>query len=398
MLEFIKKYLRDNGILEQQGLIDVASLILVFIILVFSFVSYNISRKLMCRLALFVSKKDSKYEWLSLFVDKKVFDNIAHFVPITIFNTLEPIFPRKIIEIHTFIAIYFCIVAARVVAKVLDALATVYIHNHQGKSNVRPINSYIDMLKIIVYSTSGLCIIALLFDQSLWTILSGIGALTAVFIVVFRDSLLGLVASIQISNYNLVQISDWIEIPKYNVEGVVEDINLNTMRIRNFDNSLSIIPTHMVISESFRNWRGMEESGGRRIKRHILVDVESIKNITNNDWDSILKNSPLFTNLDRRITNVGTLQAYLERFLNAHPHISKDFRIMVRQLQPNDFGLPIEFYCFSVKKDLLPFEHLQSEIMEEIFTALPMLGLRMYQRPSVFGQRLFAMDESKIYQ
>lgn len=210
MFEFIKQYLRDNGILEQQGLIDVASLILILIIIIFSIVSYNISRKLMCRMALFISAKDPKYKWLGLFVEKKVFNNVAHFVPITIFNTLEPIFPQKIIEVHTFIAIYFCVIAAIVVAKILDALAVIYIENHQGKSNVRPINSYIDMLKIIVHSTSGLCIIALLFDQSLWTILSGIGALTAVFIVVFRDSLLGLVASIQISNYNLVQINDWM--------------------------------------------------------------------------------------------------------------------------------------------------------------------------------------------
>ena len=169
--------------------------------------------------------------------------------------------------------------------------------------------------------------------------------------------------------------------PKFGIDGNVEDISLTNMRVRNFDNSISIVPTHMIISESFRNWRGMEESAGRRIKRHVLIDVHTVKHIDDEAWKQIKESSPsTFFDADRSPTNLGILQSYLERFMQMHPKVNQEQRIMARQLQPVEFGVPIQFYCFSLNKNLDAYEKLQSEILEEIFIVLPYLGLKMYQK------------------
>lgn len=389
----IHSVLAEYGV-QKQNIVEVGTWVIIIGSLVLSVILYNIFRQLLKRMALKISIANNKYAWLKVFVEKRVFDWLAHILPTYILFVLGEIFVKYEDNIFLLGKVYFTLIVAVITARVLDALAALYNKAHEGQANIRPINSYVDLLKIIVYSFSGLLIIAILFKQSLLTILSGIGALTAVFLLVFRDTLLGLVASVQISTYNLVQIGDWIELQKYGIDGKVEDINLNTMKIRNFDNSVSVLPTHMVISESFRNWRGMEESGGRRIKRHVLIDVDSIKTIHDFDWNLIVKNSAsVLQEQDRRLTNVGILQAYLQRYLQAHPQVSNNLNIVVRQLQPNDFGLPIEIYCYSLEKDLLPYEAIQSEIMEEIFTILPILNLRMYQRPSTYGQRQLATNE-----
>lgn len=383
----VVEFLREQKIADNY-IVDIASTIITVGIILISIALYDVFRRMLKSLAIIISERYAKYQWLKVFADVGVFDRAAHIVPIIIMATLaesvekysDSIFSN--VFILKLASVYFCIAAGLTLCKVLDALVVMYNKAHENSTHMRPINSYIDLLKIVVYTCVVLLIITVVFDKSLVAIFSGIGALTAVIVIVFRDSLLGLAASIQISAYQLVEIGDWIEIPKFGIDGNVEDISLNTMKIRNFDNSVSIVPTYMIITESFRNWRGMEESAGRRIKRSVLIDVNSVKPINDEQWQALKQSAhSTFFDEDRSATTLGVFQKYLARFMRMHEKVNHDQRIIARQLQPTEFGLPVEFYCFSLNKNLDAYENLQSEIMEEVFIILPMLGLKMYQRP-----------------
>lgn len=383
----IIEFLKEEKVSDKY-IVDIASVILMLWIIVISIALYGVFSRLLKSLAVKIGQWNPKYEWLAIFADVGVFDRAAHIVPIGILfflaNSIEKYSDNLFsnVLLVQFASAYFCIAVGLTLCKILDGFVVMYNKAHEGEAHMRPINSYIDLLKIAIYMCVVLLIVTIIFDKSVITILSGIGALTAVMAIVFRDSLLGLAASIQISAYHLVEIGDWIEVPKFNIDGNVEDISLNTMKVRNFDNSVSIVPTHMIISESFRNWRGMEESAGRRIKRHILLDVHTIKHINDADWQQTKESSPsTFFDTDRRPTNMGVLQSYLERFMRMHNKVNQEQRIIARQLQPTEFGIPIEFYCFSLNKNLDAYENLQAEIMEEVFIVLPFLDLKMYQRP-----------------
>lgn len=383
----IVDFLREEKVSDKY-IVDIATVILTLWITVLSITLYGVCVRVSKSLAVKISQWFPKYNWLAIFADVGVFDRAAHIVPISILffwaESIEKYSDNLLsnVVLIKLASVYFCIATAMTICKVLDGFVVMYNKAHEGEAHMRPINSYIDVLKIAIYMCTVIAMVTIVFDKSVVGILSGIGALTAVLAIVFRDSLLGLAASIQISAYQLVEIGDWIEVPKFSIDGNVEDISLNTMKIRNFDNSVSIVPTHMIISESFRNWRGMEESAGRRIKRHILIDVHTVKHIDDETWQAIKASSPsTFFDTDRRPTNMGILQSYLERFMRMHPKVNQEQRIIARQLQPTEFGVPIEFYCFSLNKNLDAYENLQAEILEEIFIVLPFLELKMYQRP-----------------
>ena len=382
----VMEFLKEEKVSDKY-IVDIATTILTLSIIVICIAFYNLAKRLLKRLAIKISEWNPKYIFLRFFAEAGVFDQVAHIVPITILFILAESIEKysdhllSNVFLIKFASVYFCIAAGMTICKVLDGLVLSYDKAHEDEAHKRPINSYSDLLKILVYLCVLLTTVTIIFDKSVVGILSGIGALTAVVAIVFRDSLLGLAASIQISAYQLVEIGDWIEMPKFGIDGNVEDISLTNMRVRNFDNSISIVPTHMIISESFRNWRGMEESAGRRIKRHILIDVNTVRHIDDEAWKQIKESSPsTFFDADRRPTNLGILQNYLERFMQMHPKVNQEQRIMARQLQPVEFGVPVQFYCFSLNKNLDAYEKLQSEILEEVFIVLPYLGLKMYQK------------------
>ena len=273
-----------------------------------------------------------------------------------------------------------------------------------------PVRGLVQTLKLVLSIAFGIFIISLLLGQSPLLLLSGLGAMTAVLMLVFKDPIMGLVAGIQLSANRMLQIGDWLEMPKYNADGDVIDIGLTTVKVRNFDNTITSLPTYALISDSFKNWRGMSESGGRRIKRSVFIDTTSV-HFLSSDEISRLQHSRLLTDylqqrqqeisqynqehhagdnaLDRRsLTNIGTFRAYLQQYLQAHPRIRQDMTIMVRQLAAQQHGIPLEIYCFTNTVAWGEYEAIQADIFDHIYAVATQFDLRLYQAPSGYDMRM----------
>ncbi|RJE76136.1 transporter [Pseudoalteromonas sp. MSK9-3] len=250
-----------------------------------------------------------------------------------------------------------------------------------------PIQGIVQVTKLMTFIICSILIISLLLDKSPTYILSGFGAIAAVTLLVFKDTILGLVASIQIAANRLVTIGDWIQVDAFGADGEVIDLGLNTVRVRNWDNTVTTIPTYMLITDSFKNWRAMQESAGRRIKRALLIDMHSIITLTETQVAQLQSTFPEIANmgeLPEPLTNIGLYRRYGEAYLRKHKDISQDCVLMVRELAPQHHGLPIEFYCFSVNKQWVFYEHLQADIMDHMLAVMSEFELRPYQ--SVSGQ------------
>ena len=280
-------------------------------------------------------------------------------------------------------------------------------------SNRRPIKGYIQLANLIVYLVGVALALCTLLNISPWGIMSGLGAMTALLILVVRDTILSLVASLQIAAYDMVRTGDWIEMPGLGVDGDVIDVSLHTVRVQNWDKTIITVPTHRLIEDSFKNWRGMTESGGRRIKRSLLVDQTSIKFLDQAAVDRLShierlqsyltgkmrelahanrgKEATEMSSLNRRVlTNVGTFRAYAEAYLRENTSIHNDMTFMVRQLPPSSNGLPIEIYVFSNNTDWEMFEAIQADIFDHLLAALPIFELRLFQLPTGFDMRIMA--------
>jgi len=249
-------------------------------------------------------------------------------------------------------------------------------------------------------------VVSLLADQSPVVFLSGLGALTAVLMLVFRDTILSLVASLQIMSNDMIRIGDWVSMPQANADGDVIDIALHTVKVQNWDKTITTIPTYKFISESFKNWRGMSESGGRRIKRPLAIDLSSVRFLTSDEIDRFAKSEllhdymerkleelaryaeekkalgPDIQPLERTLTNIGTFRAYVLEYLKSSPKIHKDMTLLVRQLAPTPQGLPIEIYCFTNDTAWAHYEGIQSDIFDHLIAILPEFGLEAFQEPA----------------
>lgn len=269
----------------------------------------------------------------------------------------------------------------------------------------RPVKGYIQLLKIILYGGVVLLMIAILMDESPLLLLSGLGAMAAILMLVFKDTILSLVASVQLTSNDMLRVGDWIEMPALNADGDVVDIALHTVKVQNWDKTITTIPTHRLISESFKNWRGMSDSGGRRIKRSIFIDQNGIRFLTDEEQQNLRRFQLLNSYLDRkqaellewnseiektgrdginrrRITNIGTFRAYVSEYLHNNPNIAQDMTLLVRQLDPTSKGLPIEIYCFTNTTSWNPYENIQSDIFDHLIAILPEFGLSSFQEPS----------------
>ena len=268
-----------------------------------------------------------------------------------------------------------------------------------------PIKSYAQVLKILVYVIGGLMTVAVLTGRSPWVLLSGVGAVMAVIILVFRDTLLSLMASLTIASNRLVKVGDWIEVPTFGADGDVIEIALHTVKVQNWDKTITTIPTHKLVDVSFKNWRGMQDSGGRRIKRAIHIDMNSIrfcdaemlqrferfelirgylgarrKEVERFNAESRVDASELVNG--RRLTNVGTYRAYVAAYLRSHPLIRQDMTFLIRQLAPSGQGLPLEIYVFTDTTVWAEYEGIQSDIFDHLLAVVPRFGLRVYQEPA----------------
>ncbi|MEL0641948.1 mechanosensitive ion channel domain-containing protein [Pseudoalteromonas aliena] len=263
------------------------------------------------------------------------------------------------------------------------------IYNQLDFAREVPIQGLLQVVKLITFIVCAILIVSIVLEKSPTYILSGFGAIAAVTLLVFKDTILGFVASIQIAANRLVTYGDWIQVENYGADGEVIDLGLNTVKVRNWDKTITTIPTYMLVAGSFKNWRGMQESGGRRIKRSLNIDMHSICLVGEGFREQIDAAIPLHeyikvTTLPNPVSNLGLFRRYAEGYLKQHSKINTSLTLMVRELQPLNHGLPIEFYCFSEDKRWISYEHLQAEIMDHLLAVLPVFGLRAYQ--SVSGQ------------
>ena len=298
---------------------------------------------------------------------------------------------------------FIVLTVALALAAVLDIINLLY--QRRSDAHLHPIKGYLQVVKIVLYAIATILIIATLIDRSPLILLSGLGAMAAVLMLIFQDTLLSLVASVQITSNDLIRVGDWVEMPQLNADGFVIDIALHTVKVQNWDKTITSIPTKRFISDSFKNWRGMQESGGRRIKRSIFLDQQSVHFLSEEECEHLHRFSLLDEYLvekrrdiaewnaklaergqepvnTRRVTNIGTFRAYVERYVRSHPGIHQDMTFIVRQLAPTADGLPLEIYCFTSTVNWVPYEAIQSDIFDHLLSILPEFGLRVFQHPS----------------
>ncbi len=346
--------------------------------------------------------------------DSKVVSRLANIVPALILSIgigVVPGLPETLVTIvRNVCGAFIILTVALAITHTLTLINTLY--ERRPKARLKPIKGYIQVVNIVIYSIAAILIIATLIDRSPLILLSGLGAMAAVLMLIFQDTLLSLVASIQINSNDIVRVGDWIEMPALSADGDVIDIALHTVKVQNWDKTITTIPTKRLISDPFKNWRGMQESGGRRIKRSIMLDQQSVhfldqdechhlqrfrllddylkeKQTDIDDWNRKLEEAGKEPVNTRRITNLGTFRAYVERYLRSHPGIHQEMTLMVRQLAPTPEGLPLELYCFTNTVAWVGYEGIQGDIFDHLLSILPEFGLRVYQQPSGQDMREF---------
>src|SRR5690606_34414882 len=310
---------------------------------------------------------------------------------------------------------FIILTVVRAIAGALDVANGAYARRPEAAS--RPIKGYIQVVKIGLYFLAAILVIAALIEQSPLLLLSGLGAMAAVLMLVFKDTILSLVASVQLSSNDMLRVGDWIEAPQMNADGDVIDIALHTVKVQNWDKTITTIPTWKLISESYKNWRGMQESGGRRIKRALLIDQQSVRFLNPGErealcrfaliddyirqkqdeidaWNAKLAEAGKDPVNTRRMTNIGAFRAYVVSYLKAHPGINQGMTQIVRQLAPTPEGLPLEIYAFTATVAWVPYEGIQADIFDHLIAIMPEFGLRLYQQPS--GADLAAAMNSNL--
>ena len=357
--------------------------------------------------------------WDNRIIERKVFARLAHIVPaVVVYYGIGPVLgvtpaeaaagaePDAVVLAWTLArrlsAAFVLMAASMAFSAFLDAVNDIYVEAFPD-SRSRPIKGYLQGLSLLAYLGAGIVAVAILADQSPLVFLSGIGALTAVLMLIFRDTILSLVASIQIMSNDMIRIGDWVSMPQANTDGDVIELALHTVKIQNWDKTISTIPTHKFISESFKNWRGMTESGGRRIKRSLRIDMNSVRFLSDEEVERIsryetlrdymtearakierynaakAKGDPGIIPEIRRLTNLGTFRIYVLHYLKANPSISKEMTLLARQLAPGPQGVPIEIYCFSSDIAWANYEGIQADIFDHLIAILPEFGLRAFQ-------------------
>ncbi len=350
--------------------------------------------------------KKSKTDWDDILVKRKVFNRLAHLAPaLIVYYSLQYIFeaPDLVKFMGNLTQAYMVAVVLLVIDAVLNALHEIY--RTLPISDGRNIKGYVQVVKIIFYFVAIIMIISIFSGEAPKVLLGGLGAMAAVLMLVFKDTILGFVASIQLSANRMVNVGDWIAMPKYNADGDVIDISLNTVKVQNWDKTIATIPTYALVSESFNNWRGMEDSGGRRIKRSININMKSVDFLDKAQIEKFRKYHLLkdyitekekeiaafnkANQLDedtvtngRKMTNLGTFRIYLENYLHNHPKINQEMTFLVRHLQPSEKGLPLEIYVFSNDQAWANYEAIQADIFDHILAIMPEFGLQIFQNPT----------------
>ena len=349
----------------------------------------------------------TKTLWDDIIFNKKVINAVSHLLPAIVFNYYTPLLFSDFQFIVPFLVgitnIYIILVAIEIFSSLFNSATEILSKIERFKD--KPLDSFSQLGKIIIYLIAGILIISILINKNPLFLLSGIGAMAAIILLIFKDSILGFVASIQLSGNNMIRVGDWVTVSNYGADGDVIEINLTTIKVQNFDKTITTIPTYAFISDSFTNWRGMEESEGRRIKRALNIKIDSIKFCTN-EMLAQYENYHLISNYiqekqteinsynakhainkqelinGRHLTNIGVFRVYIEEYLKNNPTINNKMTCMVRQLPPTEYGVPIEVYAFSKNKDWAIYEANMADIFDHLFAATKNFELEIFERPS----------------
>ena len=354
----------------------------------------------------------SKFLWDDELVEHKVFSRLVHLIPaLLVFSGagFVPGLPADLTQLIRNVATgYMVLMLTFAVVAALAAGHAIYAGTPAGRT--RPLKGFVQLLQLAVWIIGGLMIISAVLERSPILLLSGLGAMTAILLLIFKDTILSFVASVQLTAQDMVRVGDWVEMPPFGADGDVIDVQLHTVKVQNWDKTITTIPTHRLISDSFKNWRGMSESGGRRIKRSLTLDLASVRFLTDAELEhfkrfTLLKdyiagkleslakyNAEVAVDADvnrRRLTNVGTFRAYAWNYLHKHPAIHSDMTLLVRQLAPGPQGLPLEIYCFTTTTAWGEYEGIQADLFDHLIAIVPEFGLRLYQQPA--GNDLLAL-------
>ncbi len=405
MLELLNTWFLDHGINEGLAFYFARGIAMVGVLLLSLVANFVAKRYVVSALTYVVSR--SKSRWDDAVLRQRTLNRIAHLAPAIVIYVLTPIalqgLDSAISIIRGALLIYMIIILVLVLDSLLNTVEDVY-QNFRASKEI-PIKGFIQILKLVLYFMAAIFVISILLNKTPIYLLSGIGALAAVMMLVFKDSILGFVAGIQLAANKMVSVGDWIEMPKYGADGDVLEVALTTVKVQNWDKTITTIPTYALISESFKNWRGMSESGGRRIKRSVNIDMSSIRFCDGEMLErfgkvqyiseyietkkSELKEFNQATEVNnaslvngRRMTNIGTFRAYVKAYLQNHPMINQDMTFLIRQLPPSEHGLPIEIYVFSKDQAWANYEAIQADIFDHVLAVVPEFDLRVYQNPT----------------
>ncbi len=409
ILQFFTEYSQKAGISESVSII-ISVVVSIILLIVISWLAYVITWKIMRKTIIPVVQR-SKTSFDDILVKHRFFKRLAFFMPALILYYLLDdavgVDHNKIPQIiFKLIDTWVVVISILIVESVLSTIRDYYQRYEISKE--RPIDSLIQALKIISYIIGALVVIGILVDKNISTLLFSLGTMSAVLMLIFRDPILGFVGGMQLTFNEMVRIGDWVSIPKFGADGIVLEITLTVVKVQNWDKTISMIPTYALVTNSFQNWRGMEESGGRRIKRSVNIDMDSVKFCTPEMIERYRRIQILQPYLDqkekeieeynkknnidpsvfvngRRQTNLGVFRAYLKAYLKLRQDINPDMTFLVRHLQPTEKGLPVEIYVFTRTTAWADYEGIQADIFDHVLASIPQFDLKVYQYPSNSG-------------
>lgn len=381
----IAQQLSDMGI-DKENISWSTRLTLIALILLISYIITKLFRHLIIPAVHKITSR-TKATWDDYLFNERMMTSFCRMIPPIMFYLLLPFVFNNIPQVLDILLkgclIYLVITTLMLVNSFLNSLYEIS-NEHETLRN-RPLKGIYQMINLVAIGIGIILIISILIDQNAATILAGLGASAAVLMLIFKDSILGLVAGVQLSANDMLRPGDWITMPKYGADGDVLEVSLTTVKVRNFDKTITTIPPYALVSDSFQNWRGMRETGGRRIKRSIFIDMTTVHFCSDKEkimfasrgWIDEAQAKP-----ETQVVNLYVFRSYLQNYLREHPRTHKELMIMVRQMQPTSEGLPLEIYCFSNTTVWPEYEQIQGEIFDHILAVIPEFGLRIFQRPS----------------
>lgn len=401
----VQNYLQEAGISTQYLLFVKMLALVVITLLVAAILGYIAHRIFLSIFHRFAKKTATQFD--DFLLENKTISNIALVIPyIVVYNGLTTIFADfpGLLKFAKMIADCYMVWLLIIIARSFLRAGRDYLKT-TDKFKDKPIESFVQLIMIFLYITGGLVVFSLLTGKSVLTFLTAMGAASAVLLLVFKDTILGFVASIQVSINDMVRIGDWISMDKYSADGDVVEINLATVKVQNWDKTITTIPTYYLISDSFKNWRGMQDSGGRRIKRALHIKISSVRHLSDADIEELMQITLLKNylqkkqkeitdynqnnNVDknclvngRHLTNIGVFRQYINEFIGQHPDLHKDMTMMVRQLEPTTTGMAVEIYAFSSKTDWKIYEEIMSDIFDHLMASIPYFKLETFEMPT----------------